>query len=279
MIGSLILQDCVEFYNLLSNLITNVIELIFEMDDETALVLDELYSDLIQLTTPMQNFDKIRDMMIDIGVTRPQIYKLDPIFNKKEEIYIHNIKKSAEAQGKKLLSHRIVQTGKPELSQNYSQSSEIKSKRLETKKLELKLIQKKDDYFALDNQSEVSDLTPHSIITQREDDDSEVKLYGQGNSPSQEKENMLVILKKRKDINRFKEEQLVSDISLKDLTISGLQRANSIYANNDTEQSMVFKTEQGRSYNDMDDLIQNQGMEQNIMMSNFYLNSKKKIAH
>jgi len=25
----------------------------------------------------------------------------------------------------------------------------------------------------------------------------------------------------------------------------------------------------------MDDLIQNQGMEQNIMMSNFYLNSKK----
>lgn len=98
-LGRMILTDAIDLYNALHAYITAAIPKIFGLNEEVALKLDELYSDLIKLTKRMTEFNQMRDNFNRAReIDEPKLYKFDPEFNKKEELYMNEIRKRRKQQ-------------------------------------------------------------------------------------------------------------------------------------------------------------------------------------
>jgi len=92
--GRLILIDAIEMWEALKEYVEATIPFIFEQEEEIALKLDEHYSDLIRLAKKMESLYQMKFNFNDSdGFTAPSFHQFDKEFNKKEELFIYDVRK------------------------------------------------------------------------------------------------------------------------------------------------------------------------------------------
>ena len=127
MIGAMMLRDLhriLQFNKPLHNqklLVSNLIDLhfkymrlgtIFKMPDETALLLDDVYSNLIRLQKPIVAFYELSRSFTDkrIQIQEPIYYLFDKEFNKDEELHMYAIRKLRKEQEASQTTSRFQRT-------------------------------------------------------------------------------------------------------------------------------------------------------------------------
>lgn len=92
--GKMILLDAVHMYNALKEFVSANIPQVFELDEDTALQLDDLYCDLIRLTKKIDSLYEMKHNFNDFrDIKAPELYQFDRDFNKKEELFVYDIRK------------------------------------------------------------------------------------------------------------------------------------------------------------------------------------------
>lgn len=74
--------------------------MVFQLPEDLALSLDEVYSDVIRLKKPVESFYETKGLFLGlVAFVEPNYYHLDKDFNRKEELYVNAIRKSRKTQG------------------------------------------------------------------------------------------------------------------------------------------------------------------------------------
>ena len=102
-----------------------ILGFIFNIEDETAILLDELYVDLIQMTKTMREFSHLGADLTNVILANPNFYQFDAQFNKKEEIYMFELKKHMDPNFFKI-------SPRPLKVHTSTHISELPAKKLET---------------------------------------------------------------------------------------------------------------------------------------------------
>jgi len=97
--GKMVLLDAIKMYSALREFVTATIPHVFEQEEDVCLLLDDLYSDLIKLTRKLNSLYEMKGNFNDFdSIKAPKLYQFDKDFNKKEELFVYNIKKTRKAQ-------------------------------------------------------------------------------------------------------------------------------------------------------------------------------------
>ena len=85
-----------------------MIDLIFKVNPEIALMLDELYSDTVHNTRKLKSFLEGLQIPSHLYVPPVKYFNFDPEFNRKEELFVLDLKKNGnfKLQKAKTLNHR-----------------------------------------------------------------------------------------------------------------------------------------------------------------------------
>jgi len=95
----LLFKDVIAIYNLIVRLLQPAINLIFNLKGGVALLLDELYSDIIQVTQKLKQLVSKSTLVPSHELPRINYFSFDADFNKQEELYILELKKAKAQQG------------------------------------------------------------------------------------------------------------------------------------------------------------------------------------
>jgi len=94
-ITCLLLSNISRIYNMISRILGVIVEHIFDLDKDIALLIDELYSDTLQITRKIKTFIDKLNLKDNFSF---EYFVLDHEFNQKEELYITSLKNSSSIQ-------------------------------------------------------------------------------------------------------------------------------------------------------------------------------------
>jgi len=91
-IATRLIKDIIPAYNVLTEVLDNSKEKIFVLDRRTALMLDELYSETIQITKKLKVFLEELPLKEKTYLNQVDFFEFDPEFNKREELFMLDMK-------------------------------------------------------------------------------------------------------------------------------------------------------------------------------------------
>lgn len=94
-------KDVIVIYNLVSKNLKQTMPKIFEMDSTPALLLDEIYSDFIQISKKLKQLIDKAGLENAFELPKVDYYTFDADFNRQEELYILELKKDKQKTVKK----------------------------------------------------------------------------------------------------------------------------------------------------------------------------------